>query len=553
LKAAQQLGIKIPTLCFLEGVNAPSGCRMCVVEVKGARNLVPACVTAVNEGMEIRTNSPVVIEARRTLMELLLANHPNECLTCVRNRNCELQTLAQELGIREITYRGEVREYPKDTSAPALMRDPRKCVICHRCISVCSNIQSVFALTDQFRGFKTLVGPAFGEKLADTECVQCGQCVLVCPVAALQEQDDTDKVWQALADPQKHGIVQTAPAVRVQLGETMGMPPGSIVIGQMVAGLRRLGFDRVFDTNFATDVTIMEEGHEFLERLKKGGPFPMFTSCCPAWIKFAETFYLQLLDNISSCKFPQQVFGPVAKTYYAQKMGIDPKDIVVVSIMPCTAKKFEAQRPEMKASGYRDVDIVLTSRELGRMFKQANINLATLPEEQFDEPLGISTGAAAIFGTTGGVMEAALRTVANVVAGQDLPQFEYTQCRGLEGVKEATCNINGTEVKIAVVHGLANTRNLLEKILAGEVHYHFVEVMACPGGCIGGGGSSIPTDTEIRRQRMEAIYEVDRRLPIRKSHQNPAIKALYEEFLEQPLSHRSHELLHTHYTPRTIR
>ncbi len=552
LDAAQKLGIKIPTLCYLKDINEIGACRICVVEVKGARTFMPACVTKVTEGMEVRTNTPAVIEARKVVLELILANHPMECLTCVRNQNCELQKLAEQFGIKEVRYEGAKREYPIDDSSPAIIRDPRKCVLCQRCIAVCSNIQTVDALTDQKRGFDTLIAPAFNEKLANMECVQCGQCSLVCPTAAIQEVDDTDKVWAALADPKKYVVVQTAPATRVQLGETMGMAPGSIVTGKMVAGLRRLGFDKVFDTDFTADLTIVEEGNELLQRIKSGGVLPMITSCCPGWIKFVEHFYPDLLPHVSTCKSPQQMFGAMAKTYYAQKEGIDPGDIFVVSIMPCTAKKFECQRPEMKSSGYQDVDVALTSRELGRMFKQANISVAEMPEEEYDAPLGISTGAGAIFGASGGVMEAALRTVYEVVTGKELENINFVECRGLTGVKEATVQVGDMPVKIAIAHGLGNARKVLDKVRAGEADYHFIEIMACPGGCIGGGGSPIPTDTEVRLKRIDATYTVDERMVLRKSHDNPAVKALYEEFLEKPLGHKSHELLHTHYTPRGI-
>jgi len=417
---------------------------------------------------------------------------------------------------------------------------------------VCSNIQTVGALTAQERGFDSVIAPAFNAKLADVECVQCGQCSLVCPTGAIQERDDTDKVWAALADPQKYVVVQTAPATRVQVGETLGMEPGSIVTGKMVAGLRRLGFDKVFDTDFTADLTIMEEGNELLERIKTGGTLPMLTSCSPGWVKFAEHFYPDLLPHISTCKSPQQMFGPLAKTYFSEKEGIDPANIVCVSIMPCTAKKFESGRPEMKDSGYQDVDVVLTSRELGRMFKQANLNLPELPEEEYDAPLGISTGAGEIFGATGGVMEAALRTVYEVVTGKELPDINFKDCRGLDGVKEATVQVGELPVKIAITNGLGNARKVLDKIRAGEADYHFVEIMCCPGGCIGGGGSPIPTNTEIRRKRIEATYIEDERMVLRKSHDNPAVKALYEEFLEKPLGHKSHDLLHTHYTPRGL-
>lgn len=552
LQAAKKLGINIPTLCYLESINEIGACRICIVEVEGAKAFVPSCVAPVAEGMVVRTNTPAVVKARKLVLELILSDHPMECLTCVRNGNCELQKLAEQFGIKEVRFDGAKTEYPIDDSAPAIIRDPRKCVLCRRCLSVCSNIQTVGALTAQERGFDSVIAPAFNAKLADVECVQCGQCSLVCPTGAIQEKDDTDKVWAALADPKKYVVVQTAPATRVQVGETLGMEPGSIVTGKMVAGLRRLGFDKVFDTDFTADLTIMEEGNELLERIKTGGTLPMITSCSPGWIKFAEHFYPDLLPHLSTCKSPQQMFGPLAKTYFAEKEGIDPADIVCVSIMPCTAKKFECTRPEMKDSGYKDVDIVLTSRELGRMFKQANINLPELPEEEYDAPLGISTGAGEIFGATGGVMEAALRTVYEVVTGKELDDINFRQCRGLEGVKEATIQVGDLPVKIAIAHGLGNARKLLDKVRKGEADYHFIEIMCCPGGCIGGGGSPIPTNTEIRQKRIDATYIEDERMVLRKSHDNPAVKALYEEFLEKPLGHKSHELLHTRYTERGL-
>ncbi len=552
LDAARQVGVKIPTLCYLKDINVIGACRICMVEVQGARTFMAACVTPVTEGMVVRTNTPAVIKARKTVLELILSDHPMECLTCIRNQNCELQTLAEEFGIQEIRFEGAKTEYGIDDSSPAIVRDPRKCILCRRCIAVCSDIQTVRALTAEERGFNTLIAPAFNERLANMECVQCGQCSLVCPTAAIHEVDDTQKVWAALADPKKHVVVQTAPATRVQVGETIGAVPGSIVTGQMVAGLRRLGFDKVFDTDFTADLTIIEEGNELLKRVKNGGTLPMITSCSPGWIKFAEHFYPDLLPHLSTCKSPQQMFGALAKTYYAQKAGVAPADVFVVSIMPCTAKKFECQRPEMKSSGYQDVDVVLTSRELGRMFKQAGLDMANLPSEEYDAPLGISTGAGEIFGASGGVMEAALRTVYEVVTGKTLEAIDFKDCRGLTGVKEATVQVGELPVKIAITNGLGNARKVLDKIRTGEADYHFIEIMACPGGCIGGGGSPIPTNTEIRLKRIDATYEEDRGMALRKSHENPAVNELYAEFLKEPLGHKSHELLHTHYTARGV-
>ncbi|HHY45849.1 MAG TPA: 2Fe-2S iron-sulfur cluster binding domain-containing protein [Firmicutes bacterium] len=550
LEAARASGIDIPTLCYLKDINVVGVCRVCVVEIEGAKSLQASCVTPAAEGMVVRTNTPAVREARRTVLELILSNHPFECLTCERNGNCELQALAERLGIREIEYEGERACFAKDTSSHAIVRNPEKCILCRRCMSVCSRVQSVFAIAPNDRGFETMIAPAFGDSLADVACVQCGQCTLVCPTGALTEKDSIAEVYAALADPKKHVVVQTAPAVRATIGEEVGLPPGTLVTGNLVAALRRLGFDRVFDTDFAADLTIMEEGHEFLERLKHGGKLPLITSCSPGWIKFIEHFYPDLLDNLSTCKSPQQMFGALAKTYYAQKAGIDPKDIFVVSVMPCTAKKFEAKRPEMTASGYPDVDAVLTSRELGRMLREAGLNLAELPPEQYDDPLGISTGAGVIFGATGGVMEAALRTVYEVVMDRELENVDFEEVRGLSGIKEAAVNLDGMRVKVAVAHGLGNARKLLDKVRDGSADYHFIEIMCCPGGCIGGGGQPIPTDDEIRAKRIDAIYREDRGMPLRKSHLNPAVKALYDEFLEKPLSHRAHELLHTSYVAR---
>ncbi|WP_338832938.1 NADP-reducing hydrogenase subunit HndD [Moorella humiferrea] len=549
LKAAEKAGIHIPTLCYLEGINEIGACRVCVVEVEGARTLMASCVAPVAEGMVVKTNSPRVRMARRLNVELLLSNHKMECPTCIRNLNCELQSLAQELGIRQVRFEGKKSEYPIDDSTPAIIREPDKCILCRRCVAVCEKVQGVKAIAPIGRGFDTVIAPAFQDKLLNIPCVECGQCTLVCPVGALYEKDYTSEVWAALADPEKFVVVQTAPATRVSIGQEFGLPPGSINTGQMVAALRRLGFDRVFDTDFTADLTIMEEGSEFIERFTKGGPLPLITSCSPGWIKFMEHFYPEFIPNVSTCKSPQQMFGAVAKTYYAQKVGIDPAKMVVVSIMPCTAKKFECQRPEMRDSGYQDVDYVLTTRELARMIKEAGIDFKTLPEEQYDDPLGESTGAAVIFGATGGVMEAALRTAYELITGKTLPSLDFHDVRGLEGIKEATVDIEGTKVRVAVAHSLGHARQLLERVKAGE-QYHFIEIMCCPGGCIGGGGQPIPTTTEIREQRIKGIYQADAQMPIRKSHENPSIQTLYREFLGKPLSEKSHHLLHTHYTPR---
>jgi len=549
LEAAGHAGIKIPTLCYLKEINEIGSCRICLVEVEGARTLQASCVTPVTEGMVVRTNTPEVRQARKLNLELIMSNHPQECLICPRSTNCELQQLAAELGISELRFTGAMSPYEPDFSSPSLVRDPRKCILCRRCVSVCENVQQVSAIAPQERGFDTVVAPAFLEPLGNAACVNCGQCALVCPTAAIHEKDQTGEVWAALADPEKHVVVQTAPAVRVSIGEMFGAEPGRVVTGQLVAALRKLGFDRVFDTDFTADLTIMEEGSELIKRLQEGGTLPLITSCSPGWIKFIEHFYPDLLPHLSTCKSPQQMFGALAKTYYAQKAGIDPSNIFVVSIMPCTTKKFEAGREEMNGSGHRDVDVALTTRELGKMLKEAGIDFNSLAEEEYDSPLGISTGAGVIFGSTGGVMEAALRTAYELVTGETLPDLEFHAVRGLEGVKETSVNLNGTTLNVAVAHGLANAREILERVSGGQ-EYHFIEIMCCPGGCIGGGGQPIPTDREIRARRAAGIYDADRAMPLRKSHENPAVQALYKEFLGEPLGHKSHELLHTHYLAR---
>jgi iron-only hydrogenase group A len=577
LDAARQAGIQIPTLCYLKDVQAIGACRVCTVEVEGARALVASCAMPAAEGMKVKTNTRRVREARRTVVELLLSEHDGDCQTCARSEDCELQAVARELGVKEISYPGAKAARFRDTSTPALTRDTAKCIVCRRCVTVCNQVQGVAALWAQNRGFNTVIGPAFCSELDEVVCVQCGQCAAVCPVAAINEADHMAAVWEALDDPNKHVVVQTAPAIRAALGECFGYPPGTLVTGKMTAALRRLGFDGVFDTNFAADLTIMEEGTELLMRLKHAltggnghgdghhapGPLPMFTSCSPGWIKFLEHYYPDMTDNLSTCKSPQQMFGAVAKTYYAEKIGKRAEEIFVVSVMPCTAKKFESQRPEMFDSGVQDVDAVLTTRELGRMIKQAGIRFELLPDEEMDAPLGLSTGAADIFANTGGVMEAALRTAWEIVTGRELPfdNLHVQPIAGLDGVKEAAAKVSGAKpewsflegatLKVAVAHGLANARKVIERVRRGEAEYHFIEVMTCPGGCIGGGGQPRMTDNSVRLARIQAIYREDEGRPLRKSHDNPAIKAIYSEFLGHPLSEKSHELLHTKYVARS--
>ncbi len=551
LEAAKKVGIKIPTLCYHEDLDVKAMCRICVVEVVGARTLQAACSQPVSDGMVIITNSPAVRRARKINLELLLSNHPQDCLNCVRNQRCELQSLADQLGVQQQRFRPKTKtKSPRDESTAALIRDPEKCILCRRCVEVCHQVQSVGAISPANRGIDTEIAPAGGVDLNDVACVQCGQCSLVCPVGAIYEQDHTERVWSALADSSKHVVVQTAPAIRVSIGEEFGLEPGQVSTGKLVAALRRLGFARVFDTDFTADLTIIEEGHELLERLNKGGTLPMITSCSPGWIKFIEHFYPEYLAHLSTCKSPQQMFGALAKTYYAEKTGIDPKDIYVVSIMPCTAKKYECGRPEMTDSGYADVDAALTTRELAKMIRLAGIDFASLPEEEYDAPLGISTGAAVIFGASGGGMEAALRTVYEVVTEETLASVDFKAVRGLEGIKEAEVDLKGTKVKVAEANGLGNARKLMDLIKEGKADYQFIEIMCCPGGCIGGGGQPIPTTNAIREKRIKAIYDADLGLPLRKSHENPAVKTLYEEFLKKPLGEKSHHLLHTDYTKR---
>ncbi len=558
LKAARAAGIEIPTLCYyeLDGVkleNRPGGCRICVVEIEGRKNLAPACATEVAEGMVIHTCSLRVVNARRTVLELILSDHPADCLICPKNGKCELQSLAQRLGVREIPFQGEQSTYRKDLS-PAIIRDVDKCVMCRRCETVCNLWQTVGALSAVNRGFQAVVAPAFEQDLVKSPCTYCGQCIMACPVGALSEVDQTRQVITAISDPKKTVVVQTAPAVRVALGEEFGMEPGSIVTGQMAAALRRIGFDYIFDTDFAADLTIMEEGTELLTRIDKftkgdkNVKLPILTSCCPGWVNFFETNYPDMLDVPSTAKSPQQMFGAVAKNYLTTKLGIKREDMVVVSIMPCVAKKFESQRDEFKENGNPDVDYSLTTRELAELIRQFNIDFKTLPIEDFDNPLGESTGAGVIFGATGGVIEAATRTAYELFTGKKLEKVDFTELRGLEGVREATVDFNGTPIKIGIAHGLSNARQLLDEVKKGNSGFHAIEVMACPGGCIGGAGQPFHHGNfDIIRKRQEAIYREDAGKPIRKSHENPYIQALYKEWLGTPCGEISHHLLHTHY------
>ena len=554
LEAARKINVDIPTLCFLKDIHELGDCRMCIVEVEGMRKPATSCIQKVSEGMVVHTHTKKIVDSRKMVLDLILSNHNRDCLTCIRNGNCELQTLAQKYNIQNVRYNGARTSKPTDIDdkSPSIVRDSSKCILCHRCTSMCKKVQEIGAIETTERGFASCIASANGESLNDVDCTFCGQCIEACPVAALHEKDDTQRVWDAIHDPEKVVIAQTAPAVRVALGEEFGNPIGTNVTGKMVTALKRLGFDYAFDTNTGADVTIMEEANEFIDRVSNGGVLPMTTSCCPAWVRFAEKNYPENLAHVSSCKAPHTMFGAIIKSYFANKMGIDPSKIVVVSVMPCVAKKYECSRPEMEVEGRRDVDYVITTRELARMIKQNDIEFNDLEESGFDSPMGEATGAAAIFGVTGGVMEAALRTAADVLEGKSLDKIDYQEVRGEVGMKRATLNIAGKEIRILVAHGLANARKVMEEIKSGNPSFDFVEVMACPGGCINGGGQPIKssktrTKYDYKKMRTEQMYDIDEKSVVRKSHENEVVKAMYDEYLEKPGSHKAHELLHTTY------
>ena len=560
IDAARIAKIDIPTLCYLKGINEIGACRLCLVEVKGARGLMAACVTGVTEGMEIFTNTPKVREARKTNLELVLSTHKKECLSCIRSQSCELQKLCRDLGVTdEARFAGKNVEYPKDESTAFLVRDNDKCILCRRCVAACKNMQGIGAIEALNRGFDTHIGSAFEQPLAATSCVSCGQCIVACPVGALYEKDDTDKVWEALNDPTKHVAICTAPSIRATIGECFGFEPGTDTEGKMVAAIKRLGFDGVYDMNLTADLTIMEEATEFLERMKTGKNLPLITSCSPGWIKFCEHYFPEFTDNLSTCKSPQQMFGAMYKTYYARKRGLDPADIVFVSAIPCTAKKFEVRRPGQSAAGdgIYDVDYAITTRELARMIEKAGINYRELDDEKFDEPFDIGSGAGAIFGATGGVMEAALRTAAEVILGTKLEKLDFDDVRGTAPIKTATYKLGDTEVRVAVASGTKNARELLNKVKAGELKVDFIEIMACPGGCVNGGGqpvqsAAVKAAVDLKAKRASILYNADKNMSLRKSHENLAVKKLYDEFLEKPGSHIAHEVLHTHYIKRGL-
>ncbi|WRS28732.1 NADH-dependent [FeFe] hydrogenase, group A6 [Oscillospiraceae bacterium MB08-C2-2] len=556
LQAARTAGIDIPTLCYLKDINAIGACRICVVEVKGARSLVAACVYPVTEGMEIFTNTEKVFKSRRLTLELILSTHDRKCLSCIRNGNCELQRLCRQFGVDDETvFEGENIVYETDDSAVHMTRNDNKCILCRRCVAACSKQQAVGVIGTNERGFRTHVGCAFDQNLDEVPCVSCGQCIVVCPTGAIAEKDQTAEVWKALADPTKHVIVQTAPSIRATIGEDFGMPVGTNAAGKMVAALRRLGFAKVFDTDFAADMTIMEEANEFIERVKGNGPLPLITSCSPGWVKYCEHYYPEFIPNLSSCKSPQQMFGAIAKTWYAEKMNLDPKDIFVVGVMPCTAKKFEVRREDENAAGVPDCDVALTTREISRMIKRAGLEFTELPDEEFDNPLGEASGAGTIFGATGGVMEAALRTAVEWITDKPLEAVDFKEVRGTAAIKEATYRVGDMDVNVAVASGLSNAKKLLESIKSGEKSYHFIEIMGCPGGCVNGGGqpvqpSHVRNFVDLKALRAAALYSSDEANTVRKSHENPMVKALYAEFFGKPGSHKAHEVLHTTYTAR---
>lgn len=555
LQAAKKANIDIPTLCYLKEINEIGDCRICIVEVEGRRGFATSCIQKAEEGMVVHTHSKQIMEARKVILDLILSNHQRDCLTCTRNGNCELQTLAMKFNVMNVEYEGEKSVHKIDDLSPSIVRDFNKCILCRRCISTCKKVQKIGAIDCVNRGFNSCVSTVGDHSLNDVNCTFCGQCITACPVGALREKDSTDLVWEKLKDEDTFVVVQTAPAVRAALGEEFGMKIGTNVTGKMVTSLKKLGFNKVFDTNTGADLTIMEEANEFIQRFTQGGTLPMITSCSPGWVKYIEMNYPELLSHLSSCKSPHEMFGAILKSYYASKAGIDPKKMFVVSVMPCIAKKFERQREEMKNEELDNVDAVLTTRELARMIKQANIDFVELEDSEFDDPMGEATGAGAIFGTTGGVMEAALRTAYETITGKELKKLDFEAVRGEEGIKKATVKIGDNEVKVAVANGLANAQKIMEEIKSGKAEYQFVEIMACPGGCVMGGGQPIKTskqrsEYDIRKLRAECLYDIDEKSTIRKSHENPTIKKLYKEFLEEPGSNKAHELLHTTYHKR---